>query len=89
MTMLSEGNNPKLKLEEEEQKPKNIALAIFRFRARRGVGVYYTLLSIVPILVSVLDVYSAPSYFTLISVGLLILGILFVARLAGMKRFIK
>jgi hypothetical protein len=47
MSKLGEDNNAKLL--EEEQKPKNIALAIFRFRARRGTGVYYVLLSIVPI----------------------------------------
>ncbi|HXQ92909.1 MAG TPA: transcriptional regulator [Nitrososphaerales archaeon] len=87
MTMLSESDNARLELEEEEQKPKNIALAIFRFGARRGIGVYYSLLSTVPILVAVLEGYSASSYFTLISVGLLIFGILFLARLAGMKRF--
>ena len=35
----------------------------------------------------VLDDASAPSYLTLIAVGLLILSILFVARASGMKRF--
>ena len=86
MTKASENNNAKL-LEEEEQKPKNIALSIFRFRARRGIGVYYALLSIVPILVGVLVSLSASLYFILVSVGLLVLGILFFARLAGMSRF--
>jgi len=84
--MSDENNNAKL-LEEEEQKPKNIALSIFRFRARRGIGVYYALLSTAPILLGVLVSLSAPLYFILISVGLLVLGILFFARLAGMKRF--
>ena len=46
MDKLGENNNAKL-LEEQELKPKNIALAIFRFRARRGIGVYYALLSTV------------------------------------------
>ena len=74
-------------LERERQNPKDIALAVFRFRARRGTGVYYALLSTVPILVGVLEALSAPSYFILISVGLLVLGTLFFARWAGMKRF--
>ncbi|MGD0643828.1 MAG: transcriptional regulator [Candidatus Bathyarchaeia archaeon] len=86
MAKLGENNNAKL-LEEEEQKPKNIALAIFRFRARRGIGVYYALLSTVPLLVAVLDDLSAPLFLILTSVGLLVLGILFFARWAGMKRF--
>ena len=87
MTQLSESNKAKSELDEEELKPKDIALAIFRFRARRGIGVYYTLLSTVPVLVGVLETFSAPSYITLVSVGLLVLGILFLARFAGMKRF--
>ena len=37
--------------EERLQNPKDIALATFRFRARRGTGVYYALLSTLPILV--------------------------------------
>ncbi len=81
------GNSIAKLLEEEEQKPKNIALSIFRFRARRGIGVYYALLSMVPILVGVLVSLSAPLYAILISVGLLVLGILFFSRLAGMNRF--
>src|SRR5271169_3775392 len=84
MTVLSESNDGRLELEEES---KNIALAIFRFGARRGIGVYYSLLVIVPVFVAVLDTFSVPSYFTLVSVGLLIFGILFLARFAGMKRF--
>ena len=72
---------------ERQQNPRNIALATFRFRARRGTGVYYTLLSTVPLLVGVLISLSAPSYFILVLVGVLVLGILFFARLAGMKRF--
>lgn len=73
--------------EERLQNPKDIALATFRFRARRGTGVYYALLSTLPILVGVLASFSAPVYLILISVGLLVVGILFFARLAGMKRF--
>lgn len=73
--------------EEQQQNPKDIALAVFRFRARRGTGVYYALLSTVPIFVGILESLSAPLYFILISVALLVLGILFFARLAGMKRF--
>ena len=72
---------------ERQQNPRDIALATFRFRARRGIGVYYGLLSTVPILVGVLESLSAPAYFILFSVGVLVLGILFFARLAGMKRF--
>jgi DNA-binding MarR family transcriptional regulator len=89
MTMLSESSNEKLELEggEDQQKPTSIALAVFRFRARRGIGVYYTLLSTVPILVGVLITVSAPTYLTLISTGLLVLGILYLSSLAGMKRF--
>jgi DNA-binding MarR family transcriptional regulator len=87
MTHLSDRNNRKFELEDERQEPRNIALALFRFKARRGIGVYYTLLATVPILVALFDTYSAPSYLTLISVGLLILSILFLARWAGMKRF--
>jgi DNA-binding MarR family transcriptional regulator len=74
-------------LEREYKNPKDIALALFRFRARRGIGVYYALLSTIPILVGIMDTLSAPSYLTLISVGLLVLTILFLARLAAMKRF--
>lgn len=87
MTLLTESNDEKAKILEEEQKPKNIALAIFRFRARRGTGVYYALLSTVPILVGILEGLSAPAYLILTSVGLIVVGILFVARFAGMKRF--
>ena len=87
MTLLSESKDAKLEPREEERELRNIALAIFRFRARRGVGVYYTLLAIVPLFVGVMDTLSAPAYFTIISVGLLILGILFLARSAGMNRF--
>lgn len=77
-----------LELEEErQQNPTDIALATFRFRARRGTGVYYALLSTAPILVAVLEASSAPAYLILISVGLLVVGILFFARWAGMKRF--
>jgi len=78
MANLGEDNNTKLP-EDQEQKPKNIALATFRFKARRGTGVYYALLSTVPLLVGILDTLSAPLYFTLISVGLLVLGILIFA----------
>jgi|GEM_PF-1393202 Transcriptional regulators len=74
-------------LERERQNPKDIALALFRFRARRGIGVYYALLSTVPILVGIMDTLSAPPYLTLISVGLLVTAILLLASLAGMKRF--
>ena len=74
-------------LEREQQNPKDIALAIFRLRARRGIGVYYALLSTAPILVGVLKSLSAPAYLILISTGLLVLGILYLASLAGMKRF--
>lgn len=87
MTTLDESSNPKFELGAEDQKPRNIALATFRFRARRGIGVYYSLLSTVPILVGVLINLSAPSYLVLISTGLLVLGILSLASLAGMKRF--
>jgi len=86
MTLLSESSGAKESSENDRQ-PENIALAIFRFKARRGIGVYYTLLALVPLLVAVLETISAPSYFTLFSVGLLILGILYLARSAGMKRF--
>jgi len=41
----------------------------------------------VPILVAVLDDLSAPSIITLVSVALILFGILFLARTAGMKRF--
>ncbi|MGA3111757.1 MAG: transcriptional regulator [Candidatus Bathyarchaeia archaeon] len=71
---------------ERQQNPIDIALAVFRFRARRGIGVYYGLLSTAPILVGVLESLSPPLYIILISVALLVLGILFFARLAGMKR---
>jgi DNA-binding MarR family transcriptional regulator len=74
-------------LEREHPNPKDIALALFRFRARRGIGVYYALLSTVPILVGIMDTLSAPPYLTVISVGLLVLTILFLASFAGMKRF--
>jgi DNA-binding MarR family transcriptional regulator len=74
-------------LERAHQNPKDIALALFRFRARRGIGVYYALLSTVPILVGIMDTLSAAPYLTIISVGLLILTILFLSRSAGMKRF--
>ena len=60
--------------EEQQQNPKDIALAVFRFRARRGTGVYYALLSTVPIFVGILESLSAPLYFILISVALLVLG---------------
>ena len=86
MTLLSESDNAKPDSDRDEQKPKSIALAMFRFRGRRGLGVYYALLSTVPVLVGVLQSFSSPAYLTLISVGLLVLGILFLARLAGMKR---
>lgn len=74
-------------LEREQQNPKDIALALFRFRARRGIGVYYALLSTAPILVGIMDTLFAPPYLTIISAGLLVLTILFLARSAGMKRF--
>jgi DNA-binding MarR family transcriptional regulator len=72
---------------EQQRSPKDIALAVFRFRARRGLGVYYALLSTVPVLIAVLEDLSAPAYITLGSVGLLVLAILTLARSAGMKRF--
>ena len=87
MTLLSEKNNPKFEAKEEEPEPKNIALAIFRFKARRGIGVFYTLLAIVPIVVAILEELSAQSDFLIVSVGLVVFGILLLARWAGMKRF--
>ncbi|MFI5420173.1 MAG: transcriptional regulator [Nitrososphaerales archaeon] len=87
MTLLTESDNAKAGQEEDEQLPKSIALTFFRFSARRGVGVYYSLLATVPILVGVLDDLSAPSIITLVSVALILFGILFLARIAGMKRF--
>ena len=74
-------------LDEEQQNPKDIALAMFRFRARRGTGVYYTMLTTVVVLIAVLEGLSAPFYFLIVATGLLVMGILFLAGLAGMKRF--
>ncbi len=74
-------------LERARQNPKDTALALFRFRARRGIGVYYALLSTLPILVGIMGSLSSPPFLTIISVGMLFLAILFLARFAGMKRF--
>lgn len=86
MSALSKSAEVKSEREVEEEKPRNIALAIFRFRARRGLGVYYALLSTVPLLVGILQTFSAPAYLILGSVGLQVVGILYLARFAGMKR---
>jgi len=75
-------------LEETGQRnPKDIALAIFRFKVRRGIGVYYTLLATLPLLLIFLNSLSAPTYLAAISAGVLAPGILFFASATGMNRF--
>jgi hypothetical protein len=74
-------------VEEGRRDPKDIALAVFRFRARRGVGVFYTLFCIVPLLQAILTVLSTPNYVTQISIIAALILIYVVARLAGFQRF--
>jgi hypothetical protein len=73
--------------EEESQSPKDIALAVFRFRARRGTGVFYALLSAIPLFTIFLNDLSVPSYAILISTVAASLGIWLIARAAGLRRF--
>ena len=73
--------------EEKQQNPKNIALAIFRFRARRGIGVFYTLLSIVPLLQALLTELSAPNEIIQISIPIALIAIWIIARMAGLQKF--
>jgi DNA-binding MarR family transcriptional regulator len=70
-----------------QQNPKDTALAIFRFKARRGIGVYYTLLATIPLLLIILTFSSTPPYIAAISVAVLAPVILVFASSAGMKRF--
>jgi hypothetical protein len=73
--------------EQEQRNPKDIALAVFRFRARRGIGFFYALLSIAPLVATLLAYISAPAYVTQISIPVIIIMIWLFARAAGMQGF--
>src|ERR1035438_5098197 len=65
-----------------------IAARLFRFRARRGVGVFYSLISIVPLLGLIL--YNTTPLLFAVAGGLTgILAIWFVSRLCGFGGFSK
>ena len=83
----SENHNGKFDSEQEQQNPKDIALAVFRFRARRGIGVFYALLSIAPLVAALLAYLSAPAYVSQISIPVIFIVIWLFARIAGMHRF--
>jgi hypothetical protein len=73
--------------EPEGRSPKQIALAIFRFRARRGLGVFYALISTIPVLVTILKLFSPPGYVYVVSLIFLMTAIWLTSRAAGMKGF--
>lgn len=74
-------------LEPEGRDPKQIALAAFRFRARRGIGVFYTLVSLPPLLASIMTALHTPGYLTLTGIVVCLIIVWMVARAAGMKGF--
>jgi DNA-binding MarR family transcriptional regulator len=69
------------------QNPKDIALGIFRFRARRGIGVFYALFVIVPLVAAFMALVSAPLYVSQVSIVIVLLLVWLIARMAGMQRF--
>ena len=63
-----------------------IAARLFRFRARRGVGVFYSLISMLPIFSTILYATTTP-LLTILGVVASTLAIWFVARLSGFGGF--
>lgn len=74
-------------LEQERQGAKNIALAIFRFRARRGIGVFYFLFSLIQLLSYYLQTVSALHNWSLLILGAAILLAWLASRMAGFTAF--
>jgi uncharacterized membrane protein YdbT with pleckstrin-like domain len=74
--------------ESEGRDPKQIALTIFRFSARRGIGVFYALISTIPLLVTILKSFPTPGYVYVVSLVILMTAIWLTSRAAGMKRFL-
>jgi len=76
-------------VEEGIRNPKEIALAVFRFRARRGVGVFYTLFTLVPLVQGILASFSVPGYVQQLSTLLVLILIYIAARMAGLQKFYR
>jgi hypothetical protein len=74
-------------LEEQRQGAKNIALSVFRFRARRGIGVFYALFSIILLLSYYLQTISAPQTVSLVIMGTTIFLVWIASRMAGFRAF--
>jgi hypothetical protein len=73
--------------EQQMQGAKNIALSIFRFRARRGIGVFYSLFSIIPLLSYYLEAIAASQTLSLVVMGTAILLVWIASRMAGFRAF--
>lgn len=76
-------------LDQQRLGAKSIALAIFRFRARRGVGAFYSLLSIIPLLTYFLNSLSVSHYVSQIFLGVCLLLIWLFSRIAGFTGFLR
>jgi hypothetical protein len=73
--------------EQERQGAKNIALSLFRFRARRGIGVFYSLFSVIPLLAYYLQKVPVPQTASLVILGTATFLVWLASRMAGFRAF--
>jgi hypothetical protein len=77
------------RLEDQRKEAGDIVQRWFRFRARRGIGVFYSLISIFPVLGTILSAFSVSPVVIYSCITLAVFLMLFFAKSTGIQSFDK